>query len=98
LADDGEKNREFTRRFNKAAGSVISAICRDGDLKQTDTATLLGVSPRQVRRMERGQASYTLAQIELIARATQNAADEIVKSITNWPSLQKFPGRRKISR
>ena len=44
---------------------------------------LLGVSPRQVRRMERGQASYTLAEIELIARATQNAADEIVKSVTN---------------
>ena len=98
MADVVEKTEEFTRRYNKAAGSVVSAICRDGDLKQTDTATLLGVSPRQVRRMERGEASYTLAQLELIARATRNATDEIVKSITNWPSLQKSAGRRKISR
>ena len=88
---------EFTRRYNKAVGSVVAAICRDRDLKQEDTALILRVSPRQVRRLERGQAAYTLPQLELIARKTKTTTMEILKAINNWPSVEQSARKRKTS-
>jgi hypothetical protein len=98
LRDDVEKSEEFTRRYNRAVGSVIAAICRDRDLKQEDTAHLLRVSTRQVRRMERGEAAYTLPQLELIARETNTTTVEILKLINSWRSLEPSAGKRKNSK
>jgi hypothetical protein len=93
LPDDVEKFREFTHRFNKAVGSAIVALCNDRDLKQEDAAKLLRISTRQMRRMERGQAAYTVVQLELIARATQTTMIEIIKMINSIPPGK--PGKRK---
>ena len=98
LPDDVDESEEFTRRYNKAAGSVVAAICRDRDLKQEDTADLLRVSTRQVRRMERGEAAYTLPQLELIARKTKTTTGEILKLINGWPSGEQSAGKRKNSK
>jgi DNA-binding transcriptional regulator YiaG len=95
LSDDVEESEEFTRRYNKAAGSIVAAICRDRDLKQEDTAHLLRVSTRQVRRMERGEAAYTLPQLELIARRTKTTTGEILKLINSWPAGEPSAGKRK---
>jgi hypothetical protein len=98
LSDDVEESEEFARRYNKAAGSVIAAICRDRDLKQEDTAYLLRVSTRQIRRMERGEAAYTLPQLELIARKTETTTVEILKLINSWPASEPSAGKRKNSK
>jgi predicted transcriptional regulator len=93
--DEAEK---FTQRYNKAVGSVVAAICRDRDLKQKDTALLLRVSPRQVRRLESGQAPYTLVQLELIARETKTTTIEILKAINNFPTVDQSARKRKNSK
>jgi transcriptional regulator with XRE-family HTH domain len=92
------RERIFPTRYNKAVGSVVSAICRDRDLKQKDTALLLRVSPRQVRRLERGQASYTLIQLELIARETKTTTIEILQAINNFPRAEQSARKRKNSK
>jgi transcriptional regulator with XRE-family HTH domain len=95
LADVVEKREVFTRRYNKAVGSVVGALCRDKDLKQVDTAALLKVSARQVRRLESGQAAYTLVQLALVAREIRTTTTYILKLIDAWLSREQPPGRRK---
>lgn len=90
--------KEFTRSYNKAVGSVVSAICRDRDLKQEDTARLLRVSTRQVRRLESGQAPYTVVQLELIARKTETTTIDILKAINNFPQAGQSARKRKNSK
>lgn len=98
MPDDVEEFEEFTQRYNKAAGSAVGALCKDRDLKQEDTAKLLRVSTRQLRRMERGEAAYTLPQLELIALATKTTMIEIIKLINSFPPGDPIAGKPRKSR
>jgi ribosome-binding protein aMBF1 (putative translation factor) len=98
LPDEVDDPEEFIRLSNKAVGSAVAAICKDRDLKQEDTADLLRVSTRQIRRMERGEAAYTLAQLQLIARKTKTTMAEILKLIDSWPSGERPASKHQNSK
>jgi transcriptional regulator with XRE-family HTH domain len=98
LLEDPGDPKEFTRRYNQAAGPCVAAICQDRDLTQEETAALLGVSTRQIRRMERGEVAYTLPQLELIAHKTKTTAAAILDLIAHWPVNTRTAGAPRKGR
>ncbi len=86
LLEDIDDPEEFTRRYNEAAGPCVAAILQDRDLTQEDAATVLGVSTRQFRRLVNGEVSFTVPQLQLLARKTKTTVAAILDFIEEWPS------------
>jgi transcriptional regulator with XRE-family HTH domain len=86
LLENIDDPEEFTRRYDEAAGACMAAILQDRDLTQDEAAAVLGVSTRQFRRLVNGEVSFTVPQLQLLARKTKTTAAAILEFIEEWPA------------
>ena len=81
--------KDFRKRWNRAAVSVLSGIQDDAELTQSEVAQALNISLRTMSRIAAGDRELTIADLALFARLTNTTPAALLDLITRWSANVK---------